>query len=75
MTLVVTLPLASRQTLAVALSNANPRRPNTPARAHDARWVAKLVNLTATGKCATEKGMGTGDVATTQRGTNVEECE
>ena len=47
MTLVVTLPPASRQTLAVALSNANPRRPNTPARTR-CSVVAKLVNLTAT---------------------------
>ena len=36
MMLVVTLPPASLQTLAVALSSANPLRPSTPARAHDA---------------------------------------
>ena len=32
------LPPASRQTRAAALSNANPRRPNTPANGHAARW-------------------------------------
>ena len=37
-TLVVTLPPASRQTQVAALSSANPRLPNTPARAQHARW-------------------------------------
>ena len=37
----VTRPPASRQTLAAALSTANPRRPNTPALEHAARWWPK----------------------------------
>ena len=40
-TLVVTLPPASRQTRVAALSNVNPRRPNTPANGHAARWWAR----------------------------------
>ena len=37
----VTRPPASRQTLAAALSTANPRRPHTPALEHAARWWPK----------------------------------
>ena len=37
----VTRPPTSRQTQATALSTANPRRPNTPALEHAARWWPK----------------------------------
>ena len=40
-TFTATRPPASRQTLAAALSTANPRLPNTPALGHTARWWPK----------------------------------
>ena len=44
----VTRPPASRQTLAPALSTANPRRPNTPALEHAGTMVNKRIQGTAT---------------------------
>ena len=51
MTFWVTLPPASRHTRAIALSKADPLRPNTPARAHDGSVVEKFVESAATPAC------------------------
>ena len=54
LTFTVTRPPASRQTLAAALSRANPRRPNTPRHRTSCAMVATRVKWTATS--ADDKG-------------------
>ena len=58
MMLVTTLPPASLQTLAVALSSANTRRPNTPACAHDARWWPNLSSWRLHWHVCNDRGKG-----------------
>ena len=75
MPFVTTLPPASLQMRAPALSTANPRRPKNPALAHAARWWPKNVERTATPTLTCGEGGGGEDGAEGGLGTMATQSE